>query len=165
MFIALYPAKKLKRLKNNLLLTGLFLAAGGTFALIRELQSGTTAPGMVIAAAIVLVTGLVCVAVSQDVLPLKDAYFLMNPTRVGFRLTLLGNEQILPWADVAALKITENSVVFNLQNSKKVIMHLNAIPDVQVARHIRASIRLAALEQDIEVNGVELQAKAMQLAS
>jgi len=165
MFIALYPTKKLKRLKNNLLLAGLFLTAGGTFALIRELQSDATAPGMAIAAAIVLVTGLVSVAMSRDVIPLKDAYFLMNPTRVGFRLTLLGREQILPWADVETVKIAEETVVFNLQNSKNITMRLSNIPDTQVARHIRSSIRLAALEKNIEVNSVKVHAEAIQMAS
>ncbi|MEJ8756261.1 hypothetical protein WG947_04590 [Pontibacter sp. H259] len=154
----------MKQLKRNLLITGLFLAAGGTFAVIRELQSIAYAPGAVIAAVIVLVTGLVCVAVSRDVLPLKDAYFLMNPSRVSFRMTLVGREQVLQWSDIAAVTASENRVVFTLCNNRQVTMRLTTIPDEHTARHIRASIQLAALEQNVVVNGVAAHAK-LQLVS
>lgn len=155
MFISLYTTRHLKKLKQNILLVGMLLVTGGAFAVYRELiVTASLRPLWFLASLLVLGAGGICIAVARDMFPLKDAYFLMNSSRLSYRLTLLGREQVLTWSEVAAVRVSDARVVFELRDEKEVTLQLSAIPDEQTARHIRASISLAALEQNIKVNGV-----------
>ncbi|MBC5775479.1 hypothetical protein H8S95_15485 [Pontibacter sp. KCTC 32443] len=166
MFISLYTNSQIKQLKRNILILGVFLTGGAAFALARELfLVATLRFEWLLAAALVLVTGIVGIAVAQGYPLLKEAYFSMNPSRVSYRLTLFGREYVLPWSQVAAIRISENAIVFELRNAQEVTLRLSTIPDEQAARHIRASIGLAALEQNIYVNGVLAHPQTANVAS
>jgi hypothetical protein len=162
MFISLYSEKKLKQLKANILVAGAFLIVGGAFAIFRELQlPDPFSRDWLYAAIALVVTGLVCIAVAKNFILLHETYFSMNPNRLSFRLTFLGREHVLPWRQLAAVSVAENKVVFELHNRKTVTLRLSNIPDEQMARHIRASIGLAALQQNIQVNNVPAQEKGV----
>ncbi|NDK55145.1 hypothetical protein [Pontibacter fetidus] len=162
MFISLYSEKKLKQLKTNILIAGAFLVLGGAYALFRELQlPDPFYREWLYAAVLLVITGLVCIAIAKDYILLHEAYFSMNPNRLSFRLTFFSREYVLPWSQLTAVRVTENSIVFELQHHKTVTLRLSNIPDEQVARHIRASIGLAAMQQNIQVNNVPAQGKGV----
>lgn len=155
MYISLYSQKQLHKLKRNVLLLGLFLTAGGSVSLFREVVfTGAMRPEWLAAAALLVVAGGIGIAIANDVIRLKDAYFSMNPSRLAFRLTLFGREYQLLWTQIRAVRTTDESIVFELRNEKELVILLSTIPDSKVARHIQASISLAAMEQNIKINGV-----------
>ena len=162
MFISLYTNKRLKSLKQYLFVTGLLLVTGGAFAAAREvLERAVWRPEWIAAAVVIIAIGVLCVSISRNIIPLKDAYFLMNPSRLSYRLTLFGKEKLLQWTEIAAIRVTDTKIVFELRNEREITLRLSTIPDEEVARHIRASISLAALEQNIKVNGVLSRAHKM----
>lgn len=155
MFVSIYTTSRLKLLKRNLLVTGVLFTGGGAYAAVRELfLLYTFRPEWLVAATLIIVAGIVCVAFARDIIPLKDTYFLMNPSRLSYRLTLFGKEQVLQWIDVTEIRASDAKVVFVLRDEREIVMRLTTIPDPKLARHIQASISLAALEQNIKVNGV-----------
>lgn len=162
MFISLYPEKQLNQLKTNILMAGVFLVAGGAFAMYRELQMPDPFSREWLYASILLViSGIICIAVAKNYILLHEAYFSMNPNRLSFRLTFFSREHVLQWSQLTAVRVAENEVVFELHNKKAVALRLSNIPDEQVARHIRSSIGLAALQQNIQVNNVPAREKGV----
>lgn len=155
MFIQLYSNKSLQKTKNYSMLLGLFLVLGGGFSLVRELiLSSQPNPLFTYAAGALMLGGLVALAFATDRLPLKETYFSMTPERVGFRTSFFGREYILRWNTIREIKITESAVLFELKNGSEVDLALATIPLPETAKHISISIRLAALEQNVRVNGV-----------
>lgn len=155
MFISLYSRKQLKTLKRNILILGLFLAVGGIVALLRELRlEESYRVEFLVAAVSLIITGGLAIAVGLGFIQLKEMYFSMNPTRLSFRHTFLGREHILYWDHLNAIRVADSSIEFNLENNRKVTLQLSTIPDERMARHIKASINLAALERNVAVNGI-----------
>lgn len=155
MFIQLYPNKSLQKTKNYSLLLGFFLVLGGGFSLVRELILSSQANLLFTYAACAMVlAGLIAIAFATDKLPLKETYFSMTQERVGFRTSFFGREYVLRWNAIREIKITENAVLFELKNGAEVDLALATIPLPETAKHISISIRLAALEQNVRVNGV-----------
>ncbi|MBF9252042.1 hypothetical protein I2I11_01920 [Pontibacter sp. 172403-2] len=138
-----------------MLLSGIFLIGGGAYALLREvLWEDHFRAGWAIASVVVLLAGLIWTALATDKILLKDAYFSMTPERIAYRVALLGRERVLPWQQVMKVWITNYFVVFEMENSKPVILRLGSIQQEDVARHVAGSLRLAALEKNIPINGV-----------
>lgn len=155
MFISLYSRNQLKTLKRNILMLGLFLAIGGIVALVRELHTEEIYRlEFLFAAVSLIITGGLAIAIGLGFIQLKEMYFSMNPTRLSFRHAFLGREHVLYWSQLSAIRVADSSIEFKLENNRKVTLQLSAIPDKRTARHIKASINLAALEQNVVVNGV-----------
>ncbi|MBB6612874.1 hypothetical protein H7F15_17665 [Pontibacter sp. Tf4] len=155
MFVSLHTRKQLSRIKQNMLLLGLFLLAGGGYAIVREfLWLDAVRPGWLLAAVVLVLIGGVGVAVGINLIPLQDTFFSMNSSQLGFRLTLFGKAHRLRWTQIRSIDVTEDRVIFSLRQEKEVTLHLAHISDPKIARHIQASISLAALEQNVKVNGV-----------
>jgi hypothetical protein len=158
MYINLYPTKQLQQTKRNFILLGAFLIAGGGYALVRDLVlSEQVRVGWAMASASVFMVGILLVAVGTDNIRLKDAYFSLNPERLSYRLSVLGREQLLYWKSISSLRITEQTVIIELQDTQCVVIRLGAIQDPEIAHHVAASLRLAALEKNVPVNGVQRQ--------
>ncbi len=158
MYVSLYSSKKLRQTKKFMLLSGVFLIVGGAYALGRELVGEDSFRlGWAIASVTVVLTGLVCTALATDKILLKDAYFSMTPDRIAYRVSLLGGEQILPWQEVMKVWITNYFVVFEMEHSNPVTLRLGSIQQDEVANHVAASLRLAALDKSIPINGVVSQ--------
>jgi hypothetical protein len=155
MFIQLFPTKSLQKTKHYSLLLGIFLVLGGSYALVRELilSSQSNILFAYVAGALVL-TGLAALAFATDKFPLKETYFSMTPERVSFRTSLFGQEYLLYWNTIREIKITEKVVLFELKNGSEIDLALTTLPQPEIAKHISVSIRLAALEQNVRVNGV-----------
>ncbi|WP_242927791.1 hypothetical protein [Pontibacter vulgaris] len=161
MYVSLYPQKELKRTKRSFLLAGIFLFSGGAYALVRELQEARLRFDWIVAAGIISLLGILALAVATDRLRLKDAYFSMTPEKISYRLGLYGNDSVLYWAEVLSMRVTETFVLFELQGGHKKRLSLSAIPAREVANHVATSLRLAAIEKNIEVNGVQMHAKTV----
>ncbi|NEM98188.1 hypothetical protein [Pontibacter burrus] len=139
----------------------LFLLGGGGFAIVREmLWLDAMRPGWLVAATLLVLAGAAGLAICANLIPLRETYFSMNSSRLGYRLTFFGRKQELFWTQIRAVMLTDEKVVFELRNEKELVMPLHHIPDSKIARHIQASISLAAMEQNIKVNGVLAQGKA-----
>jgi len=158
MYVTLYSSKKLRQTKKMMLFSGVLLIVGGAYALLREMiwQEHFRA-GWAIASVVLLVAGMIWTALATDKILLKDAYFSMTPERIAFRVALFGGERVLPWQQVLKVWITNYFVVFEMENSKPVILRLGSIQQEEVARHVAGSLRLAALEKSIPINGVVSQ--------
>ena len=155
MFISLYSRKQLKKLKRNILTLGLFLAVGGIVALVRELRMEELYRiEFLVAAGALIITGGIGIGVGLGFIQLREMYFSMNPTRLSFRHTFLGREHVLYWNQLSAIRLADSSIEFDLVNNRKVTLQLSTIPNERKARHIKASINLAALERNVAVNGV-----------
>lgn len=155
MFVQLYPYKSLQKTKNFCFSLGIFLTAGSSFALFREtVLSSQMNVLFAYGASIFLLAGVVAIAFAKDKLPVKETYFSMTPERVSFRVSFIGKEYRLRWNSISEIKITDHSILFDLKNGSEVVLRLGAIQLPETAKHVRASIRLAALDQNIKVNGV-----------
>ncbi|GAB3198015.1 hypothetical protein GCM10027293_13820 [Pontibacter aydingkolensis] len=139
-----------------MLMFGLFLIAGGAYALFREffLQDAFRL-GWAISNALVFSAGVTFWLIADKSLATKEAYFSMNPERIKYRLTLFAREQAVHWKEVDAVDISVHSVVFNLTSGKSVTMRLGNIQQPEIILHVSRSIHLAAMEKGIMVNGVQ----------
>lgn len=155
MFVQLYPYKTLQKTKSFILMLGAFLVLGGGYALVRELLLSYQANQVFTYAAIVmLLAGLLSVMFATDKLPVKETYFSMTPERISFRTSLFGKEHVLRWNNICEIRIKHDVVLFELKNGTEIQLRLAMIHLPETARHISVSIRLAAMEQNILVNGV-----------
>lgn len=154
MYINLYPNKHLNATKKTVLATGLFLAAGGAYALLRELFWQTDfQPGWAVASAGITLIGFLSIAVAMDKIRLKDAYLSITPERLMYRLSVMGREQLLPWENIKAMQVTEHLVVFEQGQGTVTKLRLGLIQQPEIARHVSRSILLAAMEKGIPING------------
>lgn len=164
MFVSLHSRRQFAQIKRNLLLLSLFLLSGGAFAIVREMVwLDAVRPGWLVAATVLVLAGAAGLAICVNLIPLRETYFSMNSSRLGYRLTFFGRKQELFWTQIRAVKVTDEKVVFELRDEKELVMSLHHIPDSRIARHIQVSVRLAALEQNIKVNGVLAQQEEAQL--
>jgi hypothetical protein len=154
MYINLCPNGQLRSTKRNMLAIGVFWAAGGAYALLREtLMRGELRVEWAVASAVLLLAGFASVAVAMDKVQLPDAYFSMTPERIRYRLSLLGREHLLFWEDIKVLQVTEHQVTFEQGDGGVAKLRLGLIQQPEVALHVSRSILLAALEKGIPVNG------------
>lgn len=155
MYINLFPNRQLRSTKKSVLAMGAFFAAGGTYALMREIMwQGTFRVEWAVSSAVLLLIGFLAIAVAMDKIRLKDVYFSMTPERISYRLSVVGREQLLCWQDVAALQVSEQWVNFEGHKGQVVKLNLGLIQQPEIARHVSRSIVLAAMEKEIPVNGV-----------
>ena len=155
MYINLYPNKQLNATKKTMLATGLFLAAGGSYALLRELLLRTDLQaGWAVASAAVTLLGFLSITVAMDKIRLKDAYLSITPERLKYRLSVMGRERLLPWDSIKALQVSEHVVVFEQVQGNVTRLRLGLIQQPEIARHVSRSILLAAMEKGIPINGV-----------
>lgn len=155
MYINLYPNKHLNATKKSALAMGLFLAAGGSYAMLRELLWLTDfRTGWAVASAVITLAGFISIAVAMDKIRLKDAYLSITPDRIMYRLSVVGREQLLPWENIRALHVTKHVVVFEQQQGITTKLRLGHIQQPEIAQHVSRSILLAAMEKGIPVNGI-----------
>ncbi|WP_187260939.1 hypothetical protein [Pontibacter beigongshangensis] len=157
MYINLYPHKQLRSTKVFFTKLGLFFIGGGSFALFNEVWLREEVRfEWTMAAAALIIAGSVCLCTGLDKIKLNDAYFSMNPEQMRYRLSVFGSEQCVRWDEVASVQIARHRVAFCMKNGKLLSMRTGAIQSAEVAHHIQASIRLAAMEKRITVNGVPM---------
>ena len=132
---------------------------------MRELQQDQARLNWAIAAGVICFTGLLLLAVATDRIQLKDAFFSMDPEKICYRTGLLGKVSMLYWANVVNVRVKESVVWFELQNGHRKMLSLSAIPDPNVAHHVATSLRLAAMEKNIAVNGVQMHPDSQVVAS
>ncbi len=156
MYINLYPSKHLQATKKTMRLTGAFLTAGGSYALLREFfwQPDFRACWAVASGVLVLL-GLFLLAVATDRIMLRDAYLSITPERIMYRLSLTGHEKLLLWDGIKGMQVTEHYVLFEQEQKAPVKLRLGLIQQPEIAQHVSRSLLLAALEKGIPVNGVE----------
>lgn len=164
MYVNLYPNKALKKTKQILLWTGILLFCGGVSALAgefiaREEIRWVWAGGALLVGAI----GALGFAVGAGYLQLKDAYFSMTPERIAYRLTLYGAEHTIYWDAIDSIQATEHALVFDLKDSKQMVMRLGHIQSPEIANHVSVSVQLAAIQQQVEVNQVPVSAQRVSL--
>ncbi|PVY43278.1 hypothetical protein [Pontibacter virosus] len=160
MYVNLYPNKELKKTKQILLWAGILMFCGGLSALIgefiaREEIRWTWMAGALVVSAI----GLLGFAVGAGYVQLKDAYFSMTPERIAYRLTLYGAEQTIYWDTIDSIQATEQALIFDLKDSRQLVMRLGHIQSPEIANHVSVSIQLAAIQQQVEVNQVPVSAQ------
>ncbi|MEJ8803051.1 hypothetical protein [Pontibacter sp. H249] len=156
MYVNLYPHKQLQKSVKFVGLLGMFLTAGGVYALIRELLlSDSLRVGWAISGLVILLAGFACFVIGSNRHIIREAYFSMSPECIKYRLALLAREQVIFWKDVEALEISAHAVIYNLTSGRNIKMRLGHIQHDEVALHVSRSIHLAALEKGIVINGVQ----------
>ncbi|QCR24741.1 hypothetical protein [Pontibacter sp. SGAir0037] len=157
MYINLYPNKEKSKTKKNLLLLGFFFFAGGAYAFFREtVLQDTIRVNWVIGAVVIFIAGILSIFMATDRIWLKDAYFSMQPDYIKFRLSFFSKEHMLRWSQIQQVRISKHFVLFELNNQEQVELKLGAIQSDDVARQVTSSLRLAALDHQIAVNGVKM---------
>ena len=155
MYVTLYPNKKLKQAKQAMTWGGLFLLCGGLVALANEVAVQEQVRwGRLTAAILISTFGALWIALGTGKLYLKDAYFSMTPERISYRLKVYGPERVIYWQSIDSIQATEHTILFELKNGEQVVMRLGSIQCSRTANHVSVSIQLAAMEQNVEVNGV-----------
>lgn len=158
MYINLYPNDQLDKTKQFLLWLGLFLLVGGSYAFLQELTNSKPLwVGRTFGAMLLVGIGSIGIGIGLGKVHLKDAFFSMNADRISFRLTLYGSQQVLPWREIRSIHISDSTIAFELQTTQVIELSMGYIHDLAMARHIAASLRLAALDKNIRVNGVKMQ--------
>ncbi|MBX0332747.1 hypothetical protein K3G39_05810 [Pontibacter sp. HSC-14F20] len=164
MYVNLYPNKALKRTRRILLWSGILLLCGGLSALFGEFVARDEIRwGWAGGALIVSAVGMLGFAVGAGYLQLKDAFFSMTPERISYRLTLYGTEQTIYWDTIDSIHASEHALVFELKDSRQMIMRLGHIQSPEIANHVSVSIQLAAIQQHVEVNQVPVSAQQVSL--
>lgn len=162
MYVNLYPHKELKKTRQLLLWTGILLLCGGLTALAGELIAREEIRWVwAVGALVVSAIGSLGFAVGAGHLQLKDAYFSMTPERIAYRLTLYGTEHTIYWDTIDSIQATAHTLVFDLKDSRQVIMRLGHIQSRETANHVSVSIQLAAIQQQVEVNKVPVSAQGV----
>lgn len=160
MYVNLYPNKQLKRTKQVLLWSGLFLLIGGVAALLSEFATEEPSRwGWALAACLVSLTGIFWVAAGAGKLYMKDAYFSMTPEKISYRLNLFTAERIIYWNSIDSIQASQHTLLFELKDGGQVVMRLGNIQSNRIANHVSVSIQLAAIDQNVEVNGVPAYAQ------
>ena len=155
MYVNLYPNKKLKQTKQAMTWGGLLLLGGGLVALANEVAVQEQVRwGWLAAAILVSSMGAFWLALGTGKLHLKDAYFSMTPERISYRLSVYGPERVIYWQSIDSIQTTEHAIVFELKSGEQIVMRLGSIQFSNIAKHVSVSIQLAAMEQNVEVNGV-----------
>lgn len=158
MYVNLFPSKQLKKTKQYFLWTGLFCFTGGTYALAQQIfQPDQIQFDWVFFALTTMAAGFLAICIGTDRLRLKDVYFSMNPETINYRTTVYGREHCINWSDVNHVRISQNVVVFELKDHKEAELRLSAIQSAESSHQVATSLRLAAIDKNITVNGVRMQ--------
>lgn len=157
MYISLYTARQLKRLKDRLLWYGLFLASGGSASLLyNTVLHETIRWGWATAAVILLFTGLYLVVLALGALRMKDIFVAITSRKISYRLHFLGVESTLDWQQVAEIQLNHQCVLFNLHSGGQKTLNLTAISSSNVASRVAVSLHNAALKRNLQVNGFQV---------
>ncbi|MBD1396737.1 hypothetical protein H9Q13_06120 [Pontibacter sp. JH31] len=160
MYVNLYPNQALKRTKRVLLWGGAFMLLGGVVALLSEMVwQEQPRWAWVMATCLLIASAAWAMAVGAGKLHLKDAYFSMTPERISYRLNLYSPERVIYWSSIDSIQASIHTLVFELKDSKQVVMRLGNIQCNQTANHVSVSIQLAAVQQQVEVNQVKPKAQ------
>ncbi|WP_461491920.1 hypothetical protein [Pontibacter sp. HJ8] len=150
----------MKRTKQVLLWSGLFLLIGGLVALLNEFTAQEQPRwGWTLAACLVSLTGGFWVAAGAGKLYLKDVYFSMTPEKISYRLNFFTAERVIYWNSIDSIQASQHTLLFELKDGGQVVMRLGNIQSNRIANHVSVSVQLAAIEQNVEVNGVPAQAQ------
>ncbi|PKV63405.1 hypothetical protein [Pontibacter ramchanderi] len=154
MYINLYTARQLRRIKDRLLWLGLFMASGGGSALIYNLiLAEKTRWAWGAAAALVVLVGLYLVALGADKIRLKEAFVAILPDKISYRLAFYSKKYNLDWNGISGVHLSDHCVLFNLCNGHQRTLRLSSIESHNTASRVAVSLQVAALEHNIAVNG------------
>lgn len=155
MYVNLYPYKALKRTKKILLWGGVAMLCGGLAALLGEFVAQDQVRwGWAVAAGLVSGLGAFGFGLGAGYARLNDVYFSMTPERISYRLHFFAPAHTLAWEAIDSIQASKSILVFELKDSKQLVMRLGHIQDPKIANHVSVSIQLAAMQQYIEVNQV-----------
>ncbi|SIR32679.1 hypothetical protein [Pontibacter lucknowensis] len=155
MYISLYTARQLRKIKDRLLWLGLFMASGGGSASLYNLILIDEIRWLWgIAAIIIVLAGLYLVALGADKVPLKNAFVAISPVTISYRLNFYNKENRLNWNTIAAVQLSDHCVLFDLYGGQQKSLLLSDIESQNVASQVALSLQLAALERNVAVNGV-----------
>ena len=155
MYISLYTARQLRRIKDRLLWLGLFMACGGGGALIYNLLLRQDARWLWgVAAGIIALVGLYLVALGTDKVSLKNVFVAISPNKISYRLNFYSKEHSLDWRSIAAMQFSDQCIIFDLQGGNQRSLHLADIESHNLASQVAVNLQLAALQHNITVNGV-----------
>ena len=155
MYISLYTAKQLRKIKDRLLWLGLFMACGGGAALLYNLillEEVRWLWGA--AAALIFLVGLYLLALGTDKIQLKNAFVAISPDKISYRLNFYSRECNLDWNGIAAVQFSDHCVLFDLQGGHQQSLLLSDIESHNMASQVALHLQLAALEHNVTVNGV-----------
>lgn len=155
MYISLYTARQLRRIKDRLLWLGLFMASGGAAALLYNLilrQETRWLWGM--AAFVIVLVGLYLLALGTGKISLKNTFVAISPDRISYRLNFYGKEYTLDWSSIAAVHFSDHCVLFDLRGDRQKSLLLSGIESHNTASQVALGLQVAALERNVTVNGV-----------
>jgi hypothetical protein len=153
MYISLYTARQLKRLKDRLLWYGLFSASGGGAALLyNTVLHDSMRWGWALAAFLLLCVGLYLVVMALGKLHIKDAYVAISPISISYRLHFFASESVIDWQQVADIQLGQQCVLFNLYGGGQKTLNLSAISSPNVASQVVMSVHDAALKHNLSLN-------------
>lgn len=155
MYISLYTARQLRRIKDRLLWLGLFLASGGGAAFLYNLVLREEVRWLWGGAAFVIVlVGLYLLALSTDKIQLKNAFVDISSDKISYRLNFYGKAYSLDWSGIAAIHFSDHCVLFDLRGGHQKSLLLSEIESHNKASQVALGLQQAALAHNITVNGV-----------
>jgi hypothetical protein len=154
MYISLYTAKQLRKMKDRMLWLGLFMGSGGVASMLYNmLLTEQTRWYWALAALLVVAAGLALIAIGTGRMQLRIAYFSISPSLISYRLNFYSPEHIIDWGQVSAVQLCDNCVLIDLYGGKQKSLNFMAFQSSNMACHVGQSIQTAALERAIAVNG------------
>lgn len=162
MYINLNPNKQLNKTKQFVLWAGLLLIVGGNYAIVQEVLIREHIRLIwAIGACAIIVFGIVGICLGTDRILLKDTFFSINPDFIKYRLSLYSQENKIYWADIESISIGRYTVNFVMKEDKQVTLRLGNLQSLELEHHVATSLRLAAMDKRISVNGVSMQEQKM----
>jgi hypothetical protein len=165
MYITLYTARQLRQIKDRVLWLGLFMAAGGAAAFIHHvLLAGDNLWLWAVAALLVLLFGVAMIAVGTNKLFIRDAYVSITPVKVSYRLNFYSSERAIEWKQVSGIQISDNTILIDMHSRRQKEFNLSSIQSNNMASHVAVSLRMAALERNVSINGVRFNVQTPKAA-
>ncbi|WP_299702951.1 hypothetical protein [uncultured Pontibacter sp.] len=155
MYVSLYTAKQLRKIKDRMLWLGLFMSTGGAASVLHNiLLAEQTRWYWALAALLIMAVGVILIAVGTDRVQLRTAYFSISPSLISYRLNFYSPEHLIDWRHVSAVYLCDNCVLFDLHGGKQKSVNFLTFQSSNLACHVGLSIQAAALARAIAVNGV-----------
>lgn len=155
MYISLYTARQLDKIKEKTLWLGLFMLSGGLAALLHDVALQVARWDWAVAAFVVSLAGAMLIAIGVAKLPLKTAYFSITAARISYRLSLYGKERMIYWQQISGIQVSDRFMLIDLSSGRQVLLRLGTLQNNNAAHRIAVSMQVAALERNVTLNGVK----------
>jgi hypothetical protein len=155
MYISLYTAKQLRKMRDRMLWLGLFMGSGGAASMLYNmLLTEQTRWYWALAALLTMAVGLVLITVGTDKVKLKIAYFSVSPSLISYRLNFYSPEHVLDWRQISAVQLSDDCVLFNLYDGRQKVLRFSSFQNINMADRVRVGIQVMALEREVALQGV-----------